>query len=771
MDWARVRRQFLGDLFGDEEGSTTAAVVASIRRVVLRSMGLWQLVMVPTVLIEPLSPAGHTTLLVIHLGLLAISFVAAADRLPSWVVVVLAYVAFVADWAWVTSLDQPLLLAACWLANLAAALPSFAMRGRAALLLPLAVAVVVPTAMVLTWPDSGSVLPTSVATTGLAILVGTRIGYLVLLDFARRADEERALAETQEHAVEVRQAASRRAAEDARVLHDTVINTLGALANGGAGVADLKSVRARCARDVATVEALTGDARLPMDGHGIRSGLHVDGIRVVHRGVPDEELARREALLPPEVLQALARATTELVRNAAKHSGADEVVVDVAVRDGGLVVTVSDDGVGFDGHVPTGRGLAESVLGRFRGTDVEVSLVTAPGEGTRATLVWTGRAVPDGPGVVPDREDALQAVVDGLQRRASGLFAVGVVVIGVWLAVTNHRGRPTEEYPMVAIVALVCAIAWQTNGPGRVRAVLLPVVLAVGASLAFVLSAAAVDFGRHDIVLWQAICPTGPLLVLLGDRRWRKSAGWAGASVLATVLAVAAVTARSDTSAAASVLVAGTACLGLAIGWAGFQRLVTTVGRQVVTDQEAAARLRTEADARDAASRARRRWAAAGLGESVAILDRVARAEADPRDEQLQRACAEEETYLRQLTQLNPDLVRMGEWFARGLADARTAQTRLAVRSGGVDVDAAVAPALGELLLTAVAAVPAGEQLTSTLFPGPDALRFTLVGPGPRLSSALQGWHLPDGVELSVRNLGPQDLVEVVVPSSEGDRS
>ena len=60
VDWARVRRQFLGDLFGDEAGagSTTTTVVASLRRAVLGAMGVWQLMMVLTIVIEP-TPVGE----------------------------------------------------------------------------------------------------------------------------------------------------------------------------------------------------------------------------------------------------------------------------------------------------------------------------------------------------------------------------------------------------------------------------------------------------------------------------------------------------------------------------------------------------------------------------------------------------------------------------------------------------------------------------------------------------------------------------------------
>lgn len=771
VGWARVRRRLLEDPFGDEgqAGWTMRTVTASMSRTFLRCMALWQAVMVLTVVIEPVAPALRAALVVGHLVLAGCALLVASGRLPAWTVMTLAYAAFVADWASVASPDNPLLLASCWMANLAAGLPTFLMRGRTALVWPVGVAVVVPVLMVLTVPDSGSTLPPAVAATTLAIMVASRFGVTFLLDLARRADAEHELADAEHHAVEVRRAASRRAAEDARLLHDTVINTLGALANGGGATTDLDAVRARCARDVATLEAITDDAELPLAGHGIRHGLYASGIRIVHTGVTDDELARREALVPPAVLEALARATGELVRNAEKHSGAAEVRVDVQVRPSGLVVTVSDDGVGFDGLAPSGRGLAESVLGRLSDTGVDVELVSTPGFGTRVTLTWTMAGSPSAPAEVDRRAgtDAMMgAVVDGLQRRASAVFALALVGVGFYLAVANHPGQLTEEYPMAAVVAAVCGLAWWLRGDTRPRRVLLPLLLGAGSSAAFVLSAASVDFGRDDVVLWQAICPAGPVLLVLGDRHWRRVAGWPIGMLLLTIATVAALVAPSSGRAAVSVLVAGAACMGLVAGWAGFQRMVITIGRQVVADQQAAARLRTEVETREAASRSRRRWAAAGLAESVAILRRVADGDADPTAEPLRQVCVEEEAYLRQLTQLNPELVWMGDWFARALAEARTGNAALAVRSGPVDAGAEVAPALGELLLTAVGAVPAGEQMTTTLFPAPRSLRFTLVGPAPYLATVARAWRLPDGVEMSVQSFGPQDLVEVVVPAA-----
>lgn len=771
-DWVGVggviRRWFLADLFaGDErDGWATASFARSLRRAVLLAAAAWQVVMIPTVMIEPSALSTRAGLVLAHLLLLVLTLRAASHGFPALVVIALAHLLFVADWALVTSPENPLLLAACWQANLAAASPAFVLRGRASLVYPLVAAVVVPVLMVLTNPTTDHSFPPAVFATALAICVATRVGLRPILAFAEQADREHTAAEEERRAAQVRRAASRRAADDARLLHDTVINTLGALANGGAAVADVDAVRARCASDASAIAAIAEDEEIPRS-IGLRRDYFASSIEVRHTGIPDAELARREALVPPEVLEALGGATAELVRNAEKHSGASEVRVDVRVEGSGLAVLVSDDGVGFDGHVPVGRGLAESVVGRLRDRGVEVDVRTAPGDGTQVRMVW--RAGGEGGDVVREGTISFRDVVNGLLQRSSAVVAVGLVMVGLYLAVTNHRGQPTEEYPMVAVVAVVCLVAWFLRNRGvhsRGLRVVVPTLLTVGACLAFVLSAASVDYGRTDIVLWQAICPVGPVLLLLGVPAWRSRLPWAVTGYAATVVAVAGFAATDSGRAAVAVLVAGAAGLGLVLGWWTFQRRVAIIGRRAASDQKAAAVARTEAEARRAANRARRRWAAAGLRESVVLLRRVADGDLDPRDDSLRRSCGEEEAYLRQLTQLNPELVVMGEWFARALAEARTARAGMTVRSGSVDVDAEVGPVIGELLLRAVGTVPAGRELTTTLFPAPSSLRFTVVGPSPHVATAASGWRGPAGTELIVRSYGSQDLLEVLIPAT-----
>lgn len=775
MNVGSLVRRLIDDPYATTtDGWASTTFVSSLRRAVLVALSVWQVVMVLTVLAEPGLRVAHLLLLAGHAGLIGLALAAVTRQVLGLPVFVACYLLFLGAWAQTASVESPLLLAACWQANLAPALPAALMRGRRAPVLMAATVVLVPVSMVLLRPDSGSDLPGSVLVTGLSIFVATRGGISYVVDFVRDADTEWAAASRERETVEAHRTASRQSAEDARVLHDTVINTLAALAAGGHSTTDQEAVRRRCADDVATMEALTrSEVGTPVTGEGIREGARDHRVRVRHTGITDAaDLRRREALLEPAVQAALARATTELVRNAAKHAGVDEVIVDIRTDRQALHVTVSDEGVGFDGVLVPGRGLAESVVARIADVGGTVVVDSAPTRGTRVRLsvpldaAARRRGSADQPAVT-----GFARVVQRLQIQASGLFAVGLTLVGVVLSVANHQGQLNAEMPMVLVVAAVCGIGWLTRGqrgriPGMVAA-----TLALGAAVAFVLSAAAVDYGRTDVVRWQAICPIGPLILMLGVRAWRRWASWASGCYAAAVLGVAGWVAADTPLAALAVAVAGTAGLGLVAGWASFQRMVARLGRQAVSAAREAADLRLEAVALEAAADARRRWSSTVLEDSVELLRQIAQGQADPSRPEIQWACSEEERYLRQLTQLSPRLVRMGEWFARALAEARSRGAELTVRSGDVDVDAESAAALGDLLIRGLGGVASGK-VTTTLFPTAQELRFTVVGPGPDLSRAVQDWTGPEGTSFSVRRLGPQDLAEVVWaqrPVAHGD--
>ncbi|MEO5678343.1 MAG: ATP-binding protein [Acidimicrobiales bacterium] len=86
----------------------------------------------------------------------------------------------------------------------------------------------------------------------------------------------------------------------------------------------------------------------------------------------------------PATTRAVAAAVGEALTNAAKHGGARSAVVLADLDDAtdGLLVTVRDDGTGFDPSlVPAGHGLKGSVIGRARDAGGKAEVVTAVGDG------------------------------------------------------------------------------------------------------------------------------------------------------------------------------------------------------------------------------------------------------------------------------------------------------------------------------------------------------------------------------------------------------
>jgi signal transduction histidine kinase len=79
------------------------------------------------------------------------------------------------------------------------------------------------------------------------------------------------------------------------------------------------------------------------------------------------------------------RAVQEALTNCIRHAKAQLIHVDVTAAEGGLTISVADDGVGFDaGRRHAGLGL-RGIEERFKEVGGRMTITTAPGRGT--TLV------------------------------------------------------------------------------------------------------------------------------------------------------------------------------------------------------------------------------------------------------------------------------------------------------------------------------------------------------------------------------------------------
>jgi signal transduction histidine kinase len=172
----------------------------------------------------------------------------------------------------------------------------------------------------------------------------------------------------------------------ARMLHDRVLQTMETLARGQ-WIADA-ALKARVAEEAAWLRGLVegtsegaGEDLLSqlseMVARAARNGLHVQFNYTTLRG------SAILGALDSQQSAALAGAVSEALTNVVKHAATASAVLRLAATPATLVVTVLDQGRGFDPTTqPEGMGLKESVRGRITESGGTIRIHTAPGAGT-----------------------------------------------------------------------------------------------------------------------------------------------------------------------------------------------------------------------------------------------------------------------------------------------------------------------------------------------------------------------------------------------------
>jgi signal transduction histidine kinase len=201
--------------------------------------------------------------------------------------------------------------------------------------------------------------------------------------------------------------------EHERLLHDTILNTLTAVARGSGDAAAVAEVVTRCRQDVALMEAALGGADVLASASGRPAGDLLREVRgvvtamrarglTVHLEVDDAAGAdddnAAEAAVPAGVSTAISNAVREALSNVAAHAGTGEAWVSVRRTapdpDAGdqcrLRVAVRDRGAGFDlARVDQARlGLRRSITERVAEYGGQASVWSEPGQGTEVSLSW-----------------------------------------------------------------------------------------------------------------------------------------------------------------------------------------------------------------------------------------------------------------------------------------------------------------------------------------------------------------------------------------------
>jgi signal transduction histidine kinase len=196
--------------------------------------------------------------------------------------------------------------------------------------------------------------------------------------------------------------------EHERLLHDTVLNTLTALARPGGGSA--ADAVARCQHDVALIEHAL---RRPSQA-GAAAGRPFASLVAAVQAVAAERRDRglvvhvevagarpvRDGAIPARVADAITQATHEALSNAAEHAGTGEAWVQICPADSGAQVTISDHGAGFDpARVGLARlGVRRSITERIADAGGRAVITSAPGAGTEVILRWPGLPAEPSPG-------------------------------------------------------------------------------------------------------------------------------------------------------------------------------------------------------------------------------------------------------------------------------------------------------------------------------------------------------------------------------------
>ncbi len=251
------------------------------------------------------------------------------------------------------------------------------------------------------------------AATALYFAVGTVawLAYRMLGNRAALADTALAEADADSHKQYVTLSRSTERREHERLLHDTVLNTLTALARDDAVGHDAREIVGRCLHDVALMEYVLGGTRLadaPAGGPvgGLLAAVGAVAVEMRARGLDVRMEVSAPATgafgVPVPVVVAVARAVRESLDNVARHAGTGEAFLGVAVREadagagdsGELVVTVRDSGVGFEPSRvgPERLGVRRSIVERIADCGGTASVRSAPGAGTTVTLRWPGGA-------------------------------------------------------------------------------------------------------------------------------------------------------------------------------------------------------------------------------------------------------------------------------------------------------------------------------------------------------------------------------------------
>ncbi|MFT3874223.1 MAG: hypothetical protein QM714_16530 [Nocardioides sp.] len=532
---------------------------------------------------------------------------------------------------------------------------------RTAVLMSLGLAVVVGLAL----PWRAAVRATVALAAGLPILLAWRagisiwsapIGQLVVASlafgfgFAIAARALRTAAARADDATGSRLASAAIAEDDERrlaetrgrlrLLHDTAVNTLAAIASARV-VSDAEVVTRRALADVAVLDALLDDDGAAEGGltdlvdHAARLGLTVAGdLDPVRTVLDNHDPTRRAAVL--EVLR-------EAITNVEKHTRGK--VVTLGAEPAEQRIWVSDDGVWPADAPAPGR-----VAARLRERTGAAGLTVTVATGARTEVSVHPTLLVDNDQADHDR-DVFEPSARWMAAAIGGVMVVNLAIQTLLAATVDPSAQPLLAWVLVAGAAALMLVSHR-----RGRRLPVPTVL-----VGYVAMLAALAWASP----WGATCPVdgvatwGPegaatiaVMFVILDGRWRVVAPALAFIVLC--IDVIAVLRGDGLFACAGAPFAGiiqASCLVLAMML--LRRQMERLSRIVAEETEETIRLAGWRDSRVDQEALRRAGLQSVLASAREVLLEVAAAPESRHESEVRERAAREESYLRVLIGLS----------------------------------------------------------------------------------------------------------------------
>ncbi|MGW8481619.1 sensor histidine kinase [Microbacterium sp. NPDC055903] len=661
------------------------------------------------------------------------------------------------DYAMAAGIGEPLSVLAFVLFLPAVTVPlTLSRHTTGALISVIVVAVLVSASIAWSHPEWGlSIVATSAASlVTISLLAASRMRSLhrltdqVDLAIAEAAEARRGAAGARASAHSI--------AEGMRLLHDTIVNTLGSLAASDGRFLEEQSVRERCAQDLDRIRHFFAGTRDPMRDAFSWGGRAL--LPVQETGMPRAELLRYAAALPAETVDALHGCTLEILRNATKHSGAEAVAVDVRIESDALVVTVSDDGRGFDSATGAGRGLTESFFARASSAGLQATLDSTPGQGTTARIVCPLDAEPTFEAA--STEIPVDETVTAMRRRIAWVPALPSLGAALVILLVHPTGFPFTHIAFLVTVALILTM-WLTSRGGRTLPDWLAGLVMIALPATVILTIGAADLPDGAYAFPAAMFAVLPIVL---DATARSRLPYLLSLILTASTAVAYATWNPDIGADAAVLLAFLLAPPLCIlaAWHIFGHQIQRIARATAEAYVRTHEARLAAARDEVAMASRKRLSSAGLAEPLALLGEIADGTLSPMSVEVRLRCRDEERYLRQLLSLPVDAPLVARWLAVALARARSLGISLVLRTEDVRIaDRETADAFGRVILSLIdGARPGSELIVSIIRDRQDPHLFVVGERNDRHPEDLARSAAPYPV--TIDDLDAQTIVEVV---------